>query len=322
MSTGTIKRTELTNVEHVTFRNPDMYWDIAADIHFPTDFDETRTYPTIVAAHPIGSCKEQTSGNVYAPALADAGYVVIAFDASFQGASGGLPRFLEDPAQRVQDFSRVVDYAVTLPYVDAERIGVLGICGGGGYTWAAAKTEKRFKAAVSITGANFGRLQREMSELNGGPLAALRGIGDQRTAEARGAESLVNGFLPETAEAAQETGDIDITEAFDYYRTDRGRAEGGAVSFEGAHGSSALGWDAFDLAEVLLDQPLLVVIGDEGKQGAFGAWRDGHTIIEKAASEDKELVEIPGASHYDLYDQGDGAGKALESVIPFFARTL
>ncbi|RAD56695.1 alpha/beta hydrolase, partial [Burkholderia multivorans] len=100
-----------------------------------------------------------------------------------------------DPAQRVEDFSRVVDYAVTLPYVDAERIGVLGICGGGGYTWAAAKTEKRFKAAVSITGANFGRLQREMSELSGGPLAALRGIGDQRTAEARGAESLVNGFL-------------------------------------------------------------------------------------------------------------------------------
>ncbi|MER5391627.1 alpha/beta hydrolase [Saccharopolyspora sp. NPDC002686] len=174
MVTGTI--------EHITFRNPDMHWDIAADLHFPPDFDESKTYPAIVAAHPIGSCKEQTSGSIYAPALAEAGYVVIAFDASFQGASGGEPRFLEDPAQRVQDFSRVVDHLVTLPHVDADRIGVLGICGGGGYTLAAAKTEKRFKAVVSITGANFGRLQREIAGQNGGcsrrsarsPSSALR----------------------------------------------------------------------------------------------------------------------------------------------------
>ena len=119
MATGT--------VDNVTFRNSDMYWDIAADLHFPPGFDELKTYPAIVAAHPIGSCKEQTAGNVYAPVLAEAGYVVIAFDASFQGASGGRPRFLEDPTQRVQDFSRVVDYLTTLSYVDADRIGVLGV---------------------------------------------------------------------------------------------------------------------------------------------------------------------------------------------------
>ena len=122
----------MTEIQHITFRNGDMFWDMAADLHFPPQFDETRTYPAVVAAHPIGSCKEQTSGDIYAPALAEAGYVVIAFDASFQGASGGEPRFLEDPAQRVQDFSRVVDFLVTLPYVDEDRIGVLGICGGGG----------------------------------------------------------------------------------------------------------------------------------------------------------------------------------------------
>jgi len=134
------------NIKHVNFRNADMFWDIAADIYLPADFDETKAYPTVVTAHPIGSCKEQTSGNIFATALAEAGYVAIAFDASFQGASGGTPRFREDPAERVEDFRRVVDYLVTLPYVDADRIGVLGVCGGGGYTWAAAKTEKRFKA--------------------------------------------------------------------------------------------------------------------------------------------------------------------------------
>lgn len=314
MATGTVR--------HTTFRNRDMYWDIAADIHVPADFDESGSYPTIVVAHPIGSCKEQTSGSIYAPALAKAGYVAIAFDASFQGASGGEPRFLEDPNQRVEDFSRVVDFAVTLPYVDADRIGVLGICGGGGYTWAAAKTEKRFKAVVSITGANFGNLQRNMAAQNGGVLEALRGISEQRTAEARGADSATNGFLPETAEAAQATGDIDIIEAFDYYRTERGQAEHGCVLFEAAHGTTALGWDAFDLADQLLDQPLLVVVGDEDKQGAFGAFTDGHTLFDLAASTDKQILEVPGASHYDLYDQPHGAGEALKTVIPFFGEKL
>lgn len=309
-----------TDITHVTFRNPDMYWDIAADLYFPADFDETTTYPTIVAAHPIGSCKEQTSGIVYATALAQAGYVAIAFDASFQGASGGTPRFLEDPTQRVQDFSRVVDYLVTLPYVDADRIGVLGVCGGGGYTLAAAKTEKRFKAVVSITGVNFGRMQRETLNAGDGVIAGLKGIGAQRTAESRGDEKVVNAFLPETAEGAQAVGDIDVIEAFDYYRTPRGESANGCVLFEAAHGATALGWDAFHLAEELLDQPLLAVVGD--KQGAFGAYRDGHEVIQRAASTDKRLLELKGVSHYDLYDQPQGAGEALKSVIPFFDAKL
>jgi fermentation-respiration switch protein FrsA (DUF1100 family) len=310
-----------TNVKNVTFRNPDMYWDIAASIYFPPEFDENKTYPAVVTAHPIGSCKEQTSGNIYGTALAEAGNVVIAFDASFQGASGGTPRFREDPAERVEDFRRVVDYLVTLPYVDADRIGVLGVCGGGGYTLSAALTEKRFKAVVSITGVNFGRMQRETAAAGeGGVLDALQGIAAQRTAEARGAKSAVSGMLPETAEQAAAVGDIDIVEAVDYYRTDRGRKDNGCVLFEAAHGATALGWDAFHLADELLDQPLMVVVGD--KQGAFGAYKDGKEIYAKAASTDKELVELHDVSHYDLYDQPNGAGEALKKVIPFFAEKL
>ena len=310
----------MTGTKHVTFRNPDMYWDIAADLYFPPAFDESMTYPAIISAHPIGSCKEQTAGAVYAKALSEAGFVVIAFDASFQGESGGLPRHLEDPGQRVEDFSRVVDYLVTLPYVDADRLGVVGVCGGGGYTLAAAKTEKRFKAVASMTGVNYGRMLRDSLGGSDKVLEALRGVSAQRTAEAQGAASAVNGMLPTTASDAQATGDIDIIEAFDYYRTPRGEAANGCVLFEAAHGATALGWDAFHLAEELLDQPLLVVVGD--KQGAFGAYRDGQEIVRRAASQDKQLLVLEGVSHYDIYDRPHGAGKALEALIPFFTRHL
>lgn len=110
-------------MKHIQIRNSDMAWHIAANIQFPPNFDESKQYPAIISVHPFGSCKEQTSGNIYGKALAEKGYVVLAYDASFQGESGGEPRWIEDPTQRVEDISRVIDYAVTLPYVDAERIG-------------------------------------------------------------------------------------------------------------------------------------------------------------------------------------------------------
>ncbi|WP_246180070.1 alpha/beta hydrolase [Kocuria coralli] len=308
------------NIEHVTFRNPDMEWDIAADLYFPPSFDRDKTYPTVVSAHPIGSCKEQTSGNIYADRLAQEGYVVIAFDASFQGESGGTPRRLEDPAQRVEDFRRVVDYLVTLPYVDDDRIGVLGVCGGGGYSLNAVMTERRFKAVVSITGVNYGRMVRENSIAQGGPIAAMEAAAAQRSSEIAGADSELNAALPPSAEVAEQIGDIDVIEAYDYYCTPRGQAPNGPATFDVAHGASALGWDAFHLAEVLLTQPALIVIGD--KPGGFGAYRDGFEIYRRAASQDKELVVLEGVSHYDLYDQPQGAGAALEKVIPFFGEHL
>lgn len=159
------------------------YWDIAADLQFPPNFDDKKKYPAIISAHPIGSCKEQTSGNVYGKALAEAGFVVIAFDRSTQGQSGGEPRYIEDPAMAVEDFSRVTDYLVTLPYVDADRIGVLGICGGGGYAINATMIERRIKALVSITGVNYGRLCREgFSGFD--PIGQMEAVAQQRTAEA------------------------------------------------------------------------------------------------------------------------------------------
>ena len=287
-------------MESIKIKN--TYWDIAADVYFPPAFDANKKYPAIVSAHPIGSCKEQTSGNVYGLALAAAGFVVIAFDASFQGESGGDPRYVEDPSLRVADFSVVIDHLVTLNYVDENRIGVLGICGGGGYSINAAMTERRIKAVGTITGANYGRVMREASA--GNPIAFLEAIAAQRTAEA----------------AQADHADIDPLEATEYYRTARGQKPNGVNKTVFSHNAVAVGWDAFHLAEVLLTQPLMIVVGS--KPGGFGAYRDGFEIINRAASTNKELVVVEGWSHYDLYDKPEPVKVALDKLIPFYQANL
>nr|WP_308813440.1 alpha/beta hydrolase [Cupriavidus pinatubonensis] len=306
-------------MRHVTYRN--LGWDSAADIYLPPDFDEKRKYPAIVSTHPIGSCKEQTSGTVYAAALAKEGFVVVAFDASFQGASGGSPRFIEDPAIRVSDIRFTIDYLVTLPYVDENRIGAIGVCGGGAYTIQAAMTDRRIKALVSITGVNFGRLIRE-SFSNFDPVSAMEAMGRQRTAEARGAACNVINYLPDSVEGGRKVGitDIDVLEATEYYKTPRGQKPNGATSGLYSFNSAAMGWDAFLHAEVLLTQPLMVVVGD--KPGGFGAYRDGWEIYGRAASKDKHIVVAEGWSHYDLYDKPAAVALARGKAVPFFEEHL
>ncbi|MFI8980747.1 alpha/beta hydrolase [Ectopseudomonas khazarica] len=309
----------MSTIKHVSYRN--LGWDSAADLYLPPSFDESRTYPAIVSTHPIGSCKEQTSGNVYARQLAAEGFVVLAFDASFQGASGGEPRFMEDPAIRVSDIRYAIDYLVSLPYVDANRIGAIGVCGGGAYTVSAASTDQRIKALTSITGVNFGRLMREgFSQFD--PVAALQAMAAQRTAEAQGSPRHVINYLPDSVEAGKQAGisDIDVLEATDYYKSARGQQPNGATSGLFSFNSAAMAWDAFAHAETLLTQPLLVVIGD--KPGGFGAYRDGWEIYGRAASQAKQIFVAEGWSHYDLYDQPEPIALAMAQIVPFFKQHL
>ncbi|MFM4812999.1 alpha/beta hydrolase [Aeromonas dhakensis] len=309
----------MSHVLNLTYQN--LGWQTAADLYLPPDFDEQKRYPAIVSTHPIGSCKEQTAGNVYAKGMAAAGFVVLVPDASFQGASGGEPRFIEDPAIRVSDIRFAVDYLQSLPYVDNDRIGAIGVCGGGAYTIHAGITDHRLKALVSITGVNYGRLIREgFAQFK--PLELAQSIARMRTAQAQGDATEPAELLPESVAAAKAAGitDIDVLEATEYYKTARGQQPHGAtrqlMSFTGA----AMGWDAFLHAEVLLTQPLMVVIGD--KAGGFGAYRDGWEIYGRAASTDKHIVVAEGWSHYDLYDKAEPVAIAMASVVPFFQRTL
>ncbi|MFT3688372.1 alpha/beta hydrolase [Paenirhodobacter sp.] len=304
----------------VTFRN--KTWDVAANLHLPEGFDEAKTYPAVVVAHPISSCKEQTAG-IYAARLAELGYVALAFDASTQGASGGPGRYLEDPATRVEDFRCAADYLVTLPFVDENRIGVLGICGGGGYAVNAAMTERRFKAVATVVGANYGRLCREGDLTPGAAIRALEAISAQRSIEARGGETAITTFIPQSPEQLAATGitEIDVVEAVDYYTTPRGQQPGSPNRLNVVSTGAAFTWDAFHLAETLLTQPLQIIVGG-GQVGAFGSYRDGFELFNKAASQVKNILVVPGATHYDLYDKPDCVDQAVARLKDFFGAAL
>ncbi|KFZ77033.1 alpha/beta hydrolase [Amycolatopsis sp. MJM2582] len=307
-------------MESVTFKN--RTWDVAADVRFPEGFDPAKKYPAIICAHPISSCKEQTSGSIYAERLTELGYVTLAFDASHQGASGGEPRYLEDPATRVEDFRCAIDYLVTQDYVDEDRIGLVGICGGGGYAANATMTDHRIKALGTVVAANYGRLLREGDMSANAAVATLEAIGKQRTAEARGAEPHITTYIPTSVEEREKAGitDIDIVNAVEYYTTPRGQSAGSPNKLRFSGLEAAVGFDAFHLAEVLLTQPLQVIVGDV--PGGFGSYRDGFELFDRARSEKKDIFVVQGASHYDLYDQPKYVDQALAKLGAFFEENL
>ncbi|HMT54753.1 MAG TPA: alpha/beta hydrolase, partial [Saprospiraceae bacterium] len=133
--------------------------DIAANVYTPAGFDPTKSYAAIVVAHPNGGVKEQVAG-LYAQHLAEMGYVSIAADAAFQGASGGLPRNVDKPANRVEDIRGMADFISIFKGVNTQEIGLLGICGGGGYAIKAAQTDKRFKAVATLSMFNSGIVRK------------------------------------------------------------------------------------------------------------------------------------------------------------------
>jgi fermentation-respiration switch protein FrsA (DUF1100 family) len=171
---------------------------MAAVIHFPDSFNESKNHPTIVVAHPDGGVKEQAAG-LYARKLAEEGFVSIAFDASYQGESTGEPRQLEDPYIRTEDISAVIDYLTTLSYVDSDRIRAMGICAGAGYTANAAIDDHRIKAVGTVSAINIGSMFRNGWDNNiksAGAIPLLENGSKARTAEVGGAATVTIPLAP------------------------------------------------------------------------------------------------------------------------------
>ncbi|WP_247256542.1 alpha/beta hydrolase [Pseudomonas moorei] len=295
-------------MQNVQFKNRDVV--LAGHLYLPIGFDENQLYPAIITVHPGGGVKEQTAGT-YAKLLADQGFITLAFDASYQGESGGEPHFLDEPMNRVADVYSAVDYLTTLHFVDAGRIGVLGICAGGGFAVKAASIDHRIKAVATASAVNVGSATRKGWEGKGSIndlLPILDALANQRTAEAKGAEVVYAPYVPPLGDTSAPR---DLQVAADYYLTARAQHPN-AQNRMLMNGLGAwVAFDAFDLVEQLLTQPILVIAG--GKAGSLWHIQE---LYAKAQGQ-KELLIIGGAAHMDLYD-GEHVGAALTQLASFF----
>ncbi|MYM91764.1 alpha/beta fold hydrolase [Rugamonas sp. FT82W] len=301
-------------IKTVSFANKAVR--IAAHLHLPDGFEEDRQYPALVGIHPAGGVKEQTVG-LYAARLAARGFVVLVYDSSYQGASGGEPRLLEDPSTRVEDARCAADFLTTLPYVAEQRMGVFGVCAGGGYALAVAQTERRFKAVAGVSATPMGEAARSMfgqavsaAEL----IQTLEAAAAQRTAQARGGEPVYAPFVPERLEDIDEHTPTMLREGYDYYRTPRGQHPNSKGRFLLTSLDKMFAFSTFNLLPLLLTQPLLLIAGGDADTKLFS--EQAYAL----STGPKELCVIDGATHMALYDVPAYVDQAVAKLAAFFGQ--
>ncbi|WP_322050121.1 alpha/beta hydrolase [Paraburkholderia bannensis] len=304
-------------MQSVTFKNLNGQGvTMAANIHLPEGFDASRKYAAVVVAHPGGGVKEQTAG-LYARKLAENGLVAIAFDASYQGASTGEPRQLENPYIRTEDISAVIDYLVTLPYVDAEKIGAMGVCAGGGYTANAAINDRRIKAVGTVSAVNIGQMFRNGWENTVADADAIAYIGAGSQARTSDAVNAQLATLPLAPMREEDAPNAELREAWEYYHTPRCEHPNAPGFMTARSLNQIVTYDAYNKAEAFLTQPLQIVAGSV----AGSKWMSDD-LLARAASKDKQLHVVEGANHMSLYDVPQYVDEAVSVLAPFFQRTL
>ncbi|XAH24113.1 alpha/beta hydrolase [Xylophilus sp. GW821-FHT01B05] len=291
--------------------------DIVANVYTPANFDPAKKYAAVVVAHPNGGVKEQTAG-LYAQRLAERGYVAIAADAAYQGGSGGLPRSVDTPTNRIEDIHGMADFITRWAGVDAARLGLLGICGGGGYSLAAAKTDKRFKAVATLSMFNSGRVRR-----NGFADSQLATI-QQRMKQASDAraQQVAGGKI-------LYSGDADMTDAqiaalpFEMYRQGyeyywRTHAHPGSTfKYTTSSLLDLMRWDATDQLE-LIEQPLLMIAGSK----ADSLYMTEAAFLKATGAKGKELFLIEGATHIETYWVPKYVDAVVAKLTPFYAKNV
>ena len=276
---------------------------LAADLYEPLDADGK--LPAVAVGGPFGAVKEQASG-LYAQTMAERGFIALAFDPSFTGESGGEPRYVASPDINTEDFSAAVDFLATLPEADAERIGIIGICGFGGFAINAAAVDTRIKAAVASTMYDMSRCTAcgYFDSMDADARYELR-----KRLNARRIEDAKNGTYARAGGVVDPLPDDApwfVKDYYDYYKTPRGYHERSLNSNDGWNETSSL---SFLNAPILaysdeIRSAVLIVHGEKAHSRYFG-----EDAFRKLTGDNKELLIIPDASHVDLYDNVE--------VIPF-----
>jgi len=303
------------NIHPVNYKLNDL--EIAANVYTPANYDPSKSYPAVVVAHPNGGVKEQVSG-LYAQHLAESGYIAIVADASYQGASGGEPRNVDKPANRIEDIHGMADFISQYKGVDAEKLGLLGICGGGGYSLASAQTDKRFKAVATLSMFNSGVVRRNgflNSQVNT-IQDRLKQASEARAQEAAGGEILYAGVAnPTDEEIAAITTDL-YREGYTYYY----RTHSHPNSTFKYTMSSLIDLMAFDASTNmgLINQPLLMMVGD--KADTYYMTEDA--FKKATGTTEKELFLIPGATHIQTYYVPEYVEQAMDKLNSFFGKYL
>ena len=286
-----------------------------AGLLFKPATPSTPKLPALIIVHPGGGVKEQTAG-LYARNLSQHGYMTVCYDASHQGESGGEPRFLEDPSQRVSDVYSVIDYLEKCDDVDSEKIAIVGICAGGGYATAAAKSDHRLKALATISMVNIGdsaRLGWDGTEDPKQKLDAFTFAAEQISAENAGAESAVAPYVPPQLD---ENMPFDLRGGHEYYLTPRAQHPRACNKMLIRSFPLVLNFDAFQFADLYLTQPTLLIAGEK----AGSLW---HTEkLDHLIGGTAKKVIVPNATHIDFYDQEEYVDLAVKNMVEFFGENL
>ena len=311
------------NVDHckVTFVN--RYGiTLAADMYVPKAAEGK--LPAIAVSGPFGAVKEQCSG-LYAQTMAERGFLTIAFDPSFTGESGGQPRFMASPDINTEDFMAAVDFLSLNEKVDADRIGIIGICGWGGMAINTAALDTRIKATVASTMYDMTRVNangyfdsEDSEEQRYEKKAAMCA---QRLTDLKAGEYCLGGGV---IDPLPEDAPYFVKDYHSYYKTDRGYHE---RSLNSNGGWNVIGCESFMNQPILkysneIRSAVLVMHGDKAHSFYFGKDAYENMVNGNKYSDNKEMLVIEGATHTDLYDGGENEAIPFDKLQAFFERYL
>lgn len=306
-------KSDKVNHSKITFHN--RYGiTLAADLYIPKN--ATGKLPAIAVSGPFGAVKEQASG-LYAQTLAERGFLTIAFDPSYTGESGGQPRNVASPDINTEDFSAAVDYLATRNDMDAERIGILGICEWGGFAINAAAMDTRIKATVASTMYDICRgTANGYFDANDNADARYqmrKQLNAQRTEDYRNGSYKLTVMNPKPADDAPQF----MKDYYDYYKTKRGYHPRSINSGLGWHVTSSLSLINMPILAYSdeIRSAVLVVHGEKAHSRYFG-----EDAFKKLKGSNKELYIVPRANHTDLYDNLEKI--PFDKIVAFYNQYL